>query len=161
MSPSKKRSTNRINQAFGQSDHPLGARQASSTPPVSGGGYQDGCTSSDFAVPRRARDARLDELRRSGVGRVWLQVAEAIGYESFLVVWRTLSEQPEVADERHRVYVPRWQSFLRYQRNLLVRTLARAGASPEEIQTIVAREVGETMSRTHVCRLVKAADNEA
>lgn len=167
MTPTEKRTTDHartlpptVTDASRSHCAPLGARHEAPPPPAAGGGSRDECNGSDFDV-RPARDARIDELRRSGVGRVWLTVADAIGYEAFLVVWRTLAAQPEVADERHRVYVPRWHSFLRYQRNLLVRTLARSGATPEEIQAAVAKEVGEMMSRTHVCRLVKAAENEA
>lgn len=164
MTPTEKRTTeaSRRAPAIGSPSPPppLGARHAIPPPPGSGGGSRNECNGSGFAV-RAPGDARIDELRRSGVGRVWLTVADAIGYETFLVVWRTLAAQPEVADERHRVYVPRWHSFLRYQRNLLVRAMARAGATPEEIQAAVAREIGEMMSRTHVCRLVKAAENEA
>lgn len=136
---------------------PPGARHGPPPPSLPRGGYQDECSGSEFAV--RAADVRLVELRRSGVGKAWMAVAEAIGYEAFLVVWQVLDGLPEVADDRHRVYVPRWPSFLRFQRNLLVRTLAQTGASPEQIQAEVLREVGEMMSRTHVRRLVKSVEN--
>lgn len=163
MTTQQKRSRNGLEACQGHPagppSHPLGARHRRPAPPAMGGGYQDECRGSEFAV--RAADARMAELRRSGVGKAWLAVAEAIGYESFLVAWQVLDSLPEVADDRHRVYVPRWPSFLRHQRNLLVRGMAQAGASPEEIQAAVRREIGEEMSRTHVRRIIKQVENEA
>lgn len=134
---------------------PLGARHGRSAAPGVGGGYQDGCSVSKSAVGHGG-DARLAELRRAGVGRAWQAVAKAVGYEAFLVVWQVLDSLPEVADERNRVCVPRWTNYLRYQRNLLVQGMAEAGATPAEIQAAVQRDLGETLSRNHVRRLIKA-----
>ena len=137
---------------------PLGGRQPSPPPPPRGGGYQDSCSSAQLAVgapARAARDPRIEELRRVGIGRVWIKVAEAVGFEPFLLVWQTLASDTSVLDERSRVLVPSPTRYQLHQRNLLIKTLAQEGVGVEEICERVNRALGERLSAKRVKRLLR------
>lgn len=137
---------------------PPGGRQTDPPPPRQGGGYQDSCNTPARAVgasARAARDPRIEELRRVGIGRVWIRVAEAVGFEDFLRVWHVLASDTSVQDERSRVLVPSPTRYQLYQRNQLIKTLAGAGAELEAICERVRRELGETLTPKRVKRLLR------
>jgi len=140
-------------------DQGVGARQASSNLPPGGGGYQQTCTAPKFsarpAESKKTRDPRLDELQRIGLKRVWLDVAEEIGVDAFLAMWRILD-----ADEssRHKegflqIHLKLYKSFLRYQRNRYIEALAGQGYKPVEIQQSLTRQLREPVSLRHIARL--------
>lgn len=140
----------------------VGARQAA--PPLSprGGGYQETCTAQEFSTrpprPQKNRDPRLDELQKIGLKRVWLDVAEEIGVDAFLAMWRILDADDS---SRHKegflqVHLKLYRSFLRYQRNRYIEALAALGYKPVEIQRSLARQLREPVSLRHISRLACA-----
>ena len=85
-----------------------------------------------------------------GLGTVWVRVAEAIGYEAFLVVWRTISVNRDFMDKRNRVSIPDIGLLHHYQRNLLVRELASQGLVTRQIQQEMLERTGERLSKFQV-----------
>lgn len=136
----------------------VGDRQGAGTPPTLGGGYLDNCSTSNFQKkisPTKKTDPRLSELRQMGLQPVWLEIAEQVGVDVFLYIWRTLDAQPSHFTDEGRVLVPikRYQLFLRYQRNRYIETLQHIGMKPKDIRECVYKQVGETMSLRQIERL--------
>ena len=142
----------------------VGARQESVAHHPEGGGYPDVCMVLDFEKkpPRAekiaARDPRLDDLQRMGIPRVWMQVAEAIGADAFLETWRIIDADPASwqNDTFLRVRLRPYRSYLRYQRNRFIESLAAQGLRPDEIKRRLRAQLGEEVSDRHILRLAKA-----
>jgi hypothetical protein len=139
-------------------DSQVGARQAALRLSPPGGGYQDVCNTSNAALsaPAAAADPRVAELRRVGLPKVWIRVAQEAGYDAFMVMWRVLMQGGHV-DDRCRVVVPNYSRYLRYQRNQLVRQLIADGHGIPEIQHQVEQSTGETISEYYIRRAVARA----
>jgi hypothetical protein len=142
---------------------PLGARHGLPDPPEGGGGSRDECGVPNSAVERAPRagasaDARIGELRRMGIGRVWVEVARTIGFEDFIAMWRVLDSLPDVVDERNRVCVPRFSTYLRYQRNELIRGMAARGHTRPQILQELRRQVGENLSEEHLSSILASPE---
>lgn len=130
---------------------------------LGGGGYLDICTSAEFqkkkaATPQKngaPRDPRLNDLRRIGLQSVWLDVAEEIGVDAFMRIWRIIDAAPECAynDTALRVPIRMYRVFLRFQRNQYIRELSGAGLSFSAIKRRVARQLGEQVSIRHIKRI--------
>lgn len=142
----------------------VGARQGTQALPAGGGGYQDVCTVLDFQKKPEdskktgpAGDPRLDDLRRMGLPRVWLRVAETIGTDAFLATWRILDADPSTWHNETilRIRLRPYRSYLRYQRNRYIEALTAQGLKPDEIQRRLQRQLGETVSHRHITRLGK------
>lgn len=136
----------------------VGGRHAPPAPPTMGGGYLDNCTTSNFTkkiAPEKKRDPRLLELQQVGLQPVWLEIAEQVGVDVFLNIWRILDARPAHFTDEGRVLVPirRYQIFLRYQRNRYIDTLQSSGLTPREIRELVYKQVGEKMSLRQIERL--------
>lgn len=135
----------------------MGARQAGSAGWARGGGYLENCGAGEFQPP----DPRMDELRRIGLPRAWLMVAERIGFDAWLDVWRMLSDadfHAEIRMDTGGTRMPRLRSFasyLRFQRNRYIESLSERGLDAEEIQRAVARNLGESLSPDQISRLMK------
>ncbi|HFD81016.1 MAG TPA: hypothetical protein ENK05_11610 [Gammaproteobacteria bacterium] len=101
-------------------------------------------------------DARLHELREIGLPRWLIDLACEIGVDAALAVWRRLSD---AARERgdNRVHVPAWSTYLRYQRNRFIHTLAAQGHPPSAIRDKVRAVLCEEISIAHIKRIVKGA----
>ena len=98
----------------------------------------------------------MRELRRVGLSRVWLDVAQLGGPSRFLEVWRKLDREELIEQEgRLRLTIPRFRLYLRYQRNRYIEELTRAGYGATEIRERVQTELGETISLAHVWRLMR------
>lgn len=127
----------------------VGARQPGGNAPSGGGGYLDECT-----TPQVWADVKLRELAEMGMPRVLLQVAQAIGYDSFMVMWRVLDAAPELHSDSGsmiELQMRRYRSFQRYQRNKFIEALAPF-LGDAEIQRRVEDELGEKLSLRHVHR---------
>lgn len=136
----------------------VGGRQPRTPPVPRGGGYPETCTVFKFSGKKNAtRDPRLDELRRMGLQRVWLEVAETIGVDNFLAMWRVLDVDPACghAEGYLKITLKHYRSFLRYQRNRFIETLAAAGCTEDEIQVRLRAQLCETVSLRHIKRLAK------
>lgn len=140
----------------------VGGRQLTPASPAGGGGYLDICSTRKFprlVTAADVRDPRLDELERMGLQRHWLNVAEAIGVDAFLVMWRTLDAEPSLwmdpPGSGMRIRLRRYESFLRYQRNRHIEALYALGLTSEEIRARIAENIGEILSERHIDRLCK------
>lgn len=137
----------------------VGARHDGSATAEAGGGYLDICT--DFKLPEKiSRDPRIAELSKVGINGKWRGLASQIGFDAFIVVWNHLSMHAEDGDDGHRVYVPKFDLFMRYQRNRYILALSNDGHKPSEIQRIIAEELGESVHVMHICRLIRQARTE-
>lgn len=134
----------------------VGGRQGDSPTPGRGGGYQDSCTVLEFSRRAPADDPRLDELRRIGLQRVWIEVAQRIGVDAFLEVWRVLDADPS-SYTGGRLVVPLrlYRSYLRFQRNRYIEALSARGLSPREIQRRVQQQLCESVSLRNIHRIGK------
>lgn len=133
----------------------VGGRQEQSPPPPGGGGYQNKCEIFKFRpTAEKNRDPRLDELREMGLQRTWLDVAEAIGVDAFLQVWRILdADKSNICDDGRRLVPMRsyiW--FERYQRNRYIETLLAANLSSEQVSQMIKNQLGESLTRGHILR---------
>jgi len=139
----------------------VGARQTRQTHLRQGGGYLDICKATKIGdqAPdeknRPAADPRLAELRRMGLQRVWLDVAEVIGVDSFLVVWRIIDADPACSydDTVLRVPMRLYRTYLRYQRDRYIEALSAQGITPSDIRIRLERQMGETLSEAHIRRI--------
>jgi hypothetical protein len=135
----------------GHPDGGVGARQARRAARRGGGGYLNGRTASELRT-----DLRLRELAEIGLSATWLAIAAAVGYETFVVIWRTLSADDTLRNEHNQIelVLRPFRSYERYQRNRYVATLAQAGLKPAEIEHALRADLGERLSRRHIHRLV-------
>ncbi len=92
-----------------------------------------------------------------GLGVVWVKVAEELGYEAFLAVWRTLSLNRDFMDKRNRVSIPDIGLLFHYQRNQCIRELAAHGLVPRQIQQRMLEDTGEKLSIFQVEHALRSA----
>lgn len=135
----------------------VGARQGDLFASAGGGEYLNECT-----TPKHWEKVKLGELADMGLPSVWLRVADAIGYEKFLIFWRILDTAAELREVRRsenesmiEVQLRRYSSFKRYQRNRFIEALAAAGLPATEIQQAVRQRLGEKLGKPYIRRLAK------
>lgn len=141
----------------------VGGRRCLSPSPAGGGGYQKNREIFEIRPGvKKSADPRLDELAVMGLADYWLQVAEYLGVDAFLGMWRILDSNqngiPRASDANS--LAPRlrtYSNYLRFQKNRFVENLAAQGISPREIQARVRSQLCETISIRHITRLAKAA----
>jgi hypothetical protein len=95
-----------------------------------------------------------------GLQREWLDVADAIGVDDFLKVWRILDASSSAhsrkgEDGRLMIPIRCYSAFLRYQRNRYVESLDAMGMKPPEIQQKLKDQLCEHISIRHISRLVQ------
>ena len=133
--------------------HGVGGRQGRARPRRGGGGYLDECTPAELF-----ERAKIRELADMGMPRVWIDVAQSIGFENFMRMWRVLDAAIEMRSESESMIelkLRRVASYQRYQRNRFIETLAGLGLTPRTIRERLAAELGETVSASHTKRLMK------
>lgn len=143
----------------------VGGRQAPPPSPLIRGGYQDICNVFEFDVGVKkiaAGDPRLGELASMGLPDYWLQVADYLGVDAFLGMWRILDANrnsiPVSKSSGANSMAPTlrtYSNYLRFQKNRFVETLAAQGIEPKEIQSRVATQLCETISIVHIRRLTQ------
>lgn len=103
------------------------------------------------------RDPRLEELREMGLQRIWLEVAEKIGVDAFLAVWRILDSDQTSIENSGRLMVPirAYSTYMRYQRNRYVESLSEMGLTPPQIRQKLKEQLCEQISIRHISRLVQ------
>lgn len=118
-----------------------------------GGGYLNICT--DFEV---SLSVQLRELVTMGISKIWLNVAKEIGVSNFLKVWQVLDQQAEQGAEINssiRVTVPQFDKYFRYQRNQVIKTMAREGTSSSNIQKHLRRKLNIDITIRTIQRIMK------
>ena len=150
------------NRRAGMSELWVGARHRHTHTPGGGGGYLSTCTKSDFFKNdfEKKCDPRIQELREIGLGKKWLVIAEAIGFDAFMAMWRILDadeyEDSMVSSEGIRVRVPLFRRYLKFQRNRYILFCVSQGEkSAANLQKEIKKQLGESLSITHILRLMK------
>lgn len=135
----------------------VGARQGDLFTSEGGGGYLDECTTSKLL-----EGAKIRELADMGLPAIWLRVAERIGYDNFLDMWRILDTAAEHREVRRsenesmiEVQLRRFRSFERFQRNRWIEELARNHLPNAVIQKAVKDRLGEKVDRSHIRRIAR------
>lgn len=134
----------------------VGGRQAAPPAQAGGGGYLDICSVFKFraADDQKKRDPRLDELISMGLPRTWLQVAEVIGIDAFLAMWRVLDADESLhEDNMVQAHLRPYRSYLRFQRNRYIETLASLRVPCATIREMLKRQLGEEISERHIFNL--------
>ena len=90
-----------------------------------------------------------------GLPSDWVNVAERLGPDAFVEVWRLLDG---IADPGKReLRVPSFARFSRYQRARLIISLAEEGKKPAEIGSYIRRELGVKIHERTIQRVVASA----
>ena len=144
----------------------VGVRQGDLQAPLVGGGYLNDCTPSNFSTlepapsaEKKRRDPRFCELEKIGIPGVWLRIAERVGFDVFLDLWRILSEDDRVRHDGG-ARLPKLRSYSaysRYQRNQYIRSLAAQGTPPNLIQEALRRQLNECLHITNIIRIAQRA----
>lgn len=136
----------------------VGARQAAGGYADHGGGYQEMCGTQNFGAP--VTDPRLDELKRLGLPRAWLLIAETVGFDAWMEVWRRLSSaefNEWVRRDTGGTRMPTlrsYDSYLRYQRNRYIEALAARGMGVKAVAKAVAKNLREPLDESHVAKIM-------
>jgi len=90
-----------------------------------------------------------------GLSRTQLLVAEAIGFDNFMLAWRIYDQDPACRTDKGdlEVRMRSYRSYLRFQRNRFIESLMAEGKSVTEILERMKAELGEKVSRRHIYRL--------
>jgi hypothetical protein len=141
-----------------QDQHGVGARQPGTAPAWEGGRYPDTCTLLNFpeSEKKNAGDLRIKELEEVGLNKTWIRIARAIGYDAFIRMWIILDE-PDMHGiyEKKRIWVPMFKTFLKFQRNRQIQTLADNGHQSPYIKKMIEQQTGESLHIVHIQKLMK------
>jgi hypothetical protein len=125
------------------------------------GGYPDVCTDfeiSDSRDEKKIRDPRLDDLAAMGLRKVLLDIAEEIGVDNYMKMWKIVDSDYESnghGDSVLKLRMPCYRLYRRYQRNRYAEALFRAGHSVIEVSKKIERYMCEKLHKNHVIRLRK------
>lgn len=141
----------------------VGARQAEGAPQGGGGGYLKTCTPPDFSTSgasgaeKKRADPRLDELRAIGLPSVWMRIAERVGFDAWMDIWRMVSEEDAVRhDGGARLPKLRdYSAYLRYQRNLYIRALSAQGYTPKMVQDALRKNFREWLDISNIQKIAR------
>ncbi|HLP99413.1 MAG TPA: hypothetical protein VK149_13330 [Sideroxyarcus sp.] len=113
----------------------------------------------DASAAEKKRDPRLDELNRMGLQRCWLDVAEEIGVDAFLRLWRRLDRAIEAKDDGGRLLIPirKYKIYLKFQRNRYIEELDAQGVSPADIKRTLEKQLCEQISIRNISRILQKA----
>lgn len=137
-----------------ENDCRVGARQAGEAADGAGGEYLEMCGAQNFCSDA---DPRFADLRRIGLPRAWLMVAETIGFDAWLEVWRRISADESLLHDGGQ-RMPKLRSFdayLRFQRNRYIDALAARGMSVPQVARAVARNLREPLDEKHVAKIMR------
>lgn len=100
----------------------------------------------------------MRELAEIGLSATWLSVAQLLGYDAFVEMWRQLSSDPALRndDDQIELRLRPIRALERYQRNRYIATLVQAGIKPSQIHELVRSDLGERLSLRHIKRLAAA-----
>jgi len=161
--PERRSSVSKVNR---KQEHQaaVGARQI--RPNSSGGvsGYQDECTAANNSNNsnsgkhnREHHDPRIGELIENGLSWRLVAVAEAIGYDSFIMLWRVTTTVFSDPDRPYsvRVTMPSINRLKTIERNRLIMTMASSRMNVDLIRNEVVRITGRNISERQVYRILR------
>jgi hypothetical protein len=131
----------------------VGGRRARPAAGAGGGGYLNGRTTAELR-----QDVRLRELAEIGLTSTWLAVADLLGYDAFVGLWRLLSSDQNLRNDDNQIELRLrpFSAYERYQRNRYIDTLVASGIKPSQIHQMVRQQLGEKLSYRHIKRLAAA-----
>lgn len=138
----------------------VGGRQGQPPTPTQGGGWLNVYTPFKprlGGLKKIARDPRLDELRQMGLHATWQRVAEEIGVDAFLAMWRIVDKEEQWHHVKGTLVIPlrHYASYTKFQRNQFINDLFDTGLSMEQIRRRLLTAYGETVDSSHITRIVK------
>jgi hypothetical protein len=77
------------------------------------------------------QNLKIDELKKLNLPRVWIDIAELVGPELFVDIWK-IACTPENQD-RNALYVPSINKLFEFQKVLIIKQLIQANKSGQEI----------------------------
>jgi len=95
-------------------------------------------------------------LRRIGLPQPWPRVAAIIGFDAFMALWHALATV-DAAGTRDRIVLPKLSTYMRYQRNQLMRSLAAEGLDLEQIRQHLTSITSDVPSTSHIRRILDEA----
>ncbi len=131
----------------------VGGRQRPLHPPPRGGGYLNNCNASEV------RDPRLDDLAAAHMPAALLRIAERIGVDAFLEVWRELDKSEDLPRTDNGMILLRfrpYKSWLTYQRNRYILALHDAGRRPSQIKQALLDSYNIVLTPRHITRIIKS-----
>lgn len=135
----------------------VGGRQDVTCNPVGGGGGLGDCTTRQLSD----RDPRLDEFEKMGLRSHVIELAEKIGVDNFLVLWRALDSDDGFSQDANRLWLrlPRYQQYLKFQRNRFAEMLHSIGYRPKTILAKIKESFGETMTKQNISLILRRHQN--
>lgn len=152
----KKRSHNHKNALLTPKNERVGGRQKALSALAGGGGYLNDYSSFKLLPRETLADPRLLDLKRMGLHHTWQKVAEAIGMDAFLTMWRILDSEEQFRHYKGNLEINlrRYSSYTRYQRNAFIRDLSQAGLSNKEIAERLNKSLCEKLGVSHIQHLL-------
>lgn len=91
-----------------------------------------------------------------GISATWMRVAETIGFDAFLAMWRVIDADPACRSDKGdlELRLRPYRSYLRYQRNRFIEQLGASGKTAREIREIVKLSLCERISERHISRIL-------
>jgi hypothetical protein len=83
-------------------------------------------------------------------------VAAVIGFDAFMTLWQALATV-DVAGSRDRVVMPKLSTYMRYQRNQLMRSLAAEGLDLAAIRQHLTTITSDVPTTSHIRRILDEA----
>ncbi|AXF84310.1 hypothetical protein DTO96_100004 [Ephemeroptericola cinctiostellae] len=136
----------------------VGVRHTLPTPSPQGGEYLHVYPFFKLETGRKkTRDPRLQELRDIGIHHTWQKVADAIGFDNFLVMWRILDAEESLHNERKGLAftLRRYRSYQRYQRDRLIAALEKKGLTRLQIKKRIAEGLCEKVWDSSITKAIK------
>jgi hypothetical protein len=87
---------------------------------------------------------KIDELKILHLPRVWIEIAELVGPDLFIDLWK-IACTPENQD-RNALYVPSINKLFEFQKILLIKQLIQTKKSTQEIIEIINKQGFSTSS---------------
>lgn len=92
-------------------------------------------------------------LKKAGVSDDWLEIADDIGHDRFLSMWKKLSDRSKPGVP---LSLPKFKVYLRCRRDLYIKALAERGMRRLVIENQLKYEQGKAPSLRHIQRIIKA-----
>lgn len=98
-------------------------------------------------------------LHKIGMHLRWITLAQRIGMDAFLEMWRAVDEDETRTGTSILISIPRLSRFTRFQRNQFIMALACDGFDHEAIRRQVWQVLHEEISLRHIARVIENREN--
>lgn len=140
----------------------VGARQGDFSARQGGGGYLNECIPPEFLEL-----AKIHEFEQMGLPAVWIRVAQDIGSDAFLRVWRILDTSADHGEVRLSdsgamilASLRRYSSYKRFQRNRWIEHLSSQGLATALIREKIKENLGETMHPSSIRKITSTREKK-